>query len=568
MARTATGIDIGSATAKLLRGEVKGNSFVVTGFALAANPDGTLESGWHALEPGFKPTACRIGLTGRDVNARYTRVPRVPDWQLRKLMKFEAAEIGGQSESTVASDFNVLPEIPEIEGEDVVVLCMAREALLDTHMNGLAGLKGKLDAFTPNAIALYNAFLRYGVVMEDTVLVANIGRENIDVILVRGTDLLFARNLSGGSKLFDDTLAQRFGISEARAAEFKEQKGSLTARTGAGDPNVEKATHAMMAPAGQLLSLLQSTVVFCKSQIKLSTLKLDRVFLCGGGAALDGLSAYLSSGLGVPCELFDPFVVVDVSKLDAESAELLEEHRLEAVVALGLATSASDPDAYTIEILPESVRKRRDFVQGKLFLVASAVLAALYLGLYAWKQSRNLGVARAEAQSLEARFRKAKSNDQQTEALLAENEALAAFAVELHELAGSGEQLARTFAAVEQHLPPDFWFDQMTTSWGKDEDLGVPVGEELPILRLRGRAREGTDAPSELFEEFVGSLRRSLPEGRIKERMNDTQSLFTIDLTMVAPPAPPAPPEEGAEDGEGDEAVGAAGSAESAGEEG
>ncbi len=560
MARTATGIDIGSSTAKLLRGEVKGNSFLVTGFALAANPDGTLEGGWQALEPGFKPSVCRIGLTGRDVNARYTRVPRVPDWQLRKLMKFEAAEIGGQGESTVASDFNVLPEIPEIEGEDVVVLCMARESLLETHMDGLEALGGKLDGFTPNAIALYNAFLRYGVVMEDTVLVANVGRENIDVILVRGTDLLFARNLSGGSKLFDDTLAQRFGINAARAAEFKEQKGSLGARAGSTDPNVEKATHAMMAPAGQLLSLLQSTVVFCKSQIKLSTLKLDRVLLCGGGAALDGLCAYLSNGLGVPCELFDPFVVVDSTKLDPEDAELLEKHRLEAVVVLGLATSASDPEAYAIEILPERVRKKRHFVQGTLFLVASGILALLYLGLYAWEQNRSLSTARAEAQSLEARFRKAKGNDQQTEALLAENEALAGFATELQELAGSGEQLARALAAVEQHLPPDFWLDQMTANWGKDEDLGVPPGEELPILRLRGRAREGTDTPSVLFEEFVASLRRDLPAARVKERMNDTQSLFTIDLTMVAPPAPAAQAEDGAE--------GATGPEEPAGEEG
>lgn len=538
MARTATGIDVGSSTAKVLRGEVKANSFVVTGFAIAENPEGTLEAGWRALEPGFKLGACRVGLSGRDVNARYTRVPRVPDWQLRKLMRFEAAEIGGQGESTVASDFNVLPEIPEIEGEDVVVLCMARESLLETHLEGLSALGGKLDAFTPNAIALYNAFLRYGVVMEDTVLLANVGRENIDVIVVRGADLLFARNLSGGSKLFDEALAQRFGIPEQRAAEFKQQKGTLDARAGVADANVEKASHALMAPAGQLLSLLQSTVVFCKSQIKLSTLKLDRVLLCGGGAALEGLCPYLANGLGVPCELFDPFVVVDASKLDPESAELLEENRLEAVVALGLATSASDPDSYGIEILPEAVRRKRDFAQGTLFLIAAGVLACLYLGLYAWRQSGALETARVEARTLETLYRRAKGNDQQTEGLLAENRELALHATRLHELAGSGEQLVRALAAIEQHLPPDFWLDQLTTSWSKDEDLGVPPGDDLPILRLRGRAREGTDTPSALFEEFVGNLRSSLPEARIKERMNDTQSLFTIDLTSVAPPAP------------------------------
>ena len=80
MARTATGIDVGTSTVKLLRGEVKGNTFVVSDFFVAPNSDGTLTGGWGALPPGSKPTNCRVGLTGRDVNMRYMSVPRLPDW--------------------------------------------------------------------------------------------------------------------------------------------------------------------------------------------------------------------------------------------------------------------------------------------------------------------------------------------------------------------------------------------------------------------------------------------------------------------------------------------------------
>ena len=103
---------------------------------------GGVAEAWAKSELGFKPTDARIGLTGRDVNIRYTRVPRVPDWQLRKLMRFEVDEIGGQSGTEVASDFNVLPPLPEIEGEDVVLLAMARESLLEQHAEGLAGAGG------------------------------------------------------------------------------------------------------------------------------------------------------------------------------------------------------------------------------------------------------------------------------------------------------------------------------------------------------------------------------------------------------------------------------------------
>jgi hypothetical protein len=121
----ASGVDIGTAAAKWVAGEVKGTTFVVHAFALGENGDGTVAGGWAALA-GEKLGKARVGLNGRDLNLRYTRVPRLPDWQLRRLMRFETDEIGGQSESEVASDFNVLPEMPEIEGEDVVVLALAR----------------------------------------------------------------------------------------------------------------------------------------------------------------------------------------------------------------------------------------------------------------------------------------------------------------------------------------------------------------------------------------------------------------------------------------------------------
>ena len=536
MGRQATGIDVGTSTAKLLRGEAKGNRFVVTDFAVAPNEDGGLASGYAALAPGSKPSNCRIGVTGREVNIRYTRVPRVPDWQLRKLMRFETEEISGNSENEIASDFNLLPEIPEIDGEDVVLLAMARESLLEEHLDGLDGLGGKLDAFTPNAIALYNAFLHYGVVMDDTVLVANIGAENTDVILVRGTDLVFARNLSGGSRLFDDAISERFNIQAYRAERYKIEATSLSPNARFEDANAEKASRAMLAPAGQLLSLLESTVMFCKSQVKLSSLKVDRVLLCGGGAALDGLPEYVSKGMGVPCELFDPFVVVDTDRLSPEAADALEEHRLEAVIALGLAHAGSDDGAYSIEILPESVAKKRAFMTGPLWLIAAAVVAVAFLGLYGFKQNERLVEVSATESAKGRKAKSASGVSSDTEELVIENEGLATYVNELYNLAGSGEQILRTMGVVERHLPPGFWLESMTSDWGSDEELRVDrVEGERPILHLKGRTREGTDSPQLRFEEFVAALKHELDGVTLKERMGTSGAQFTIDLTMLAP---------------------------------
>jgi Tfp pilus assembly PilM family ATPase len=537
MARLATGIDVGLRTAKLIRGFYKGNTFHVKDFAVARVDGAEVTDGWDRIEPGFKPTRARVGLTGRDVNVRYTRVPRVPDWQLRNLMRFEVEEIGDQSGSGVASDFNLLSEIPEIEGEDVVLLAMARESLLEAHAAGLGRLGGRLESFAPNSLALYNAYLRYGVVQDDTVLIANVGHDNLDVVIARGPDLLFARNLSGGSRLFEDAIAQRFGVSPKKAEEIKIDLATLEPGARYADANQEKASRAILGAAGQLLSLLQSAVLFCKTQIKVSGLKVDRVLLCGGGAALRGLPQYLSSGMGVPVELFDPFRVVDVSALDPAQADLLEEYKLEAVVALGLATMGSDPGAYSIEILPERVRRRRELLGSTAFLIAAGLAALAFLGYDAWHTSRSLDRMSGQARTLNQELKRAGQTDRRTRELVERNAGLAGVAVELWTSAGAGEQVARVLRVLDQELPEDFWIARLSSDTGSDPDLGIERDSPRPIVHVEGRAREGTASLATLYEGFLVALRERLPGAGIKETLSPDGTHFTIDLSMFGPGA-------------------------------
>ncbi len=537
MPRTVTGLDMGSRTVKAVRGYTKGNTFVVTDFAVVSVIAPELVDGWKGLALPFKPTDARVGLSGRDVNVRYVRVPRVPDWQLKKLMRFEVEEIGGQSGAEVASDWNLLPELPEVEGEDVALLAMARESLLEAHAAGLARLGGKLDAFTPNAIALYNAFLRFGAVQDEVVLLANIGWDNTDVVIARGPDLLFARNLSGGSRLFDDAIAQRLDLSAAKAVDFKERLVDLDPAARFTDPNAERATRAAQAAAGQLLSLLQSAVLFSKAQVKISGLKLDRVLLCGGGAALKGLPRYLANGMTVPVEIFDPFRVVDTTKLSPEARDDLEERKLESVVALGLAATASDPAAYGIEILPAAFAKKRAFWGGTVWLIAAGLLALGFLGFQGWRTKDALDAARARAVALEQQYKKVSDLHRRTEELALDNARLAKLGRELHAAKGSGEQVARALDWLRADLPREFWVTQLTSDFRADPELGVARGAEKPIVSIVGKAREGTNSLPQLYEQFLGKLRARLPEGVTpKEKLAPNGARFTLDLTLFAPP--------------------------------
>ncbi|MDA1265502.1 MAG: pilus assembly protein PilM [Planctomycetota bacterium] len=534
MAKTVTGIDVGQRTVKFLRGHYKGNTFHVADFAIFDNPaavgsDDWIAKGWAASIQAFKPGPARIGLTGKNVNVRYTRVPRVPDWQLRNLMRFEVSEVGDQSGTEVASDFNLLPEMPEIEGEDVVLLAMARESLLDAHLDGLDEVGGKLECFSPSAIALYNAWLRYGVVQDDTVLIANIGYDNLDVVIARGPDLLFARNLSGGGKLFDEAIASRMGVSADQAEKVKLKMASLAPGTSYQSPNHERASRAILGAAGQLLSLLQSAVLFCKSQVKVTGLKLDRVMICGGGSALEGLPQYLASGMNVPVERFDPFRVVNTDSLPPEIADELEKHKLQSVVALGLATMSTDPEAYDLEILPAAVVKRRAFLEGPAWLIAAAVVAVLFLLNKATTLSSEAATVRKEAQGLTAQVRRAQSTHSKAEKFTTSNATLSELVVEVEGLAGMGEQAARVLAQLDQHLPKDFWMTQMVGEVGSDTELGIQRNKERPILKVEGDIQEGIQSAVGQFNELTKRLRKELPGVELKG--NPDRGWF-IDLSL------------------------------------
>lgn len=534
MPRTVTGIDVNTAAAVFLRGHVKGNTFAATGYGHQYLDATDTNEAWDALEVPFAPKLARVGVTGREVNVKYVRVPRLPDWQLRKLMRFEVEEVGGASESAVAADFNVLPPLPEVEDEDVVLLAMARESLLETLLENTQSIGGQLDAFTPNSVALYNVWVRFGVVMDDTVMIANIGGDDVDVVIVRGSDLVFARNLSGGSRLFDRAIADRLGIDLARASKVRRQLVDLAPGAVFSDQAAERASRACAAPAGQIASLLQSSVTFAKSQVRVSSLRLDRVFVCGDLADTAGLAAQLSSSLGVKTEVFEPFTVVDTGKLDQESAELLENHKSASVVALGLATAASDPNGYGVEILPKAVLAKRDFQQGTLFLIAAAVLAVVFLGWRFADEKSRASTASTRASGLTSQLNQKKRDDAATEELLLENTKLAVLASELRAVAGTGRQLATVLDALDGLQPRGFAIKKLDTRRTVDGQFGIVKGTEAPVVAIEGTADEGVEPNNQVFLRFVERLRAELPGYAVRERMGATNTTFFLDVTAFA----------------------------------
>ena len=552
MGSSARGLDLRNQDALLVEGKKvggkkKGTSFQVGACEVLAR-DGQRLGGAATL--GNVVT----GLSGRELILRYVRVPQVPDWQLAKLMDFEVDEISGQAGGSLSADYNLLPVANEMTGEDTVLLALAKDSHLDGISSMLASRKGTVEAYVPNAVALYNAFLTLGPVSTDDVsLVAWIGETAIDIALLQGTNLLFARNVSGGLQVLDTAIAQTFNVRENRAQKIRDELLDLDPKSRGryASSQEEKATHSVQGVAGQLQAALRSTLAFCQTQTGVENLKLDRVYICGPGVRIRGMAAFFADGLGCRVAVFDPIENLDMSALSAEEQALLTEQGPEAALAIGLALTPLFDELYSIEILPEAVKKRRRFQTRTIFNIVAAGLALAFLGWRWFDAKSRFEEAQRQESALSTKVRALNSVNNETTALAEKNETREKMLAELRTRAVPLYGSALTLRAMREVLPGDLWIAKLETkvgepTWTKagqsDAATGTGRPKKLPprphlIVSGGGKSISGKDLVSS-FQGFKDELlRRGVPvrETQVNQSGGDFAFSFKVDWLDVTP---------------------------------
>jgi len=555
MASVFTGVDLGSHTVRVLQGRMKGTAFVPTRFLARERAEG--ESAEQALadllsSAKVKAPAARIGLTGSSVILRYSQVPKLTDVQLKNLMRFEIDELSQQYGGSFASDFNLLPIPPGVTGDDTVLIALARNESLDAVTSAVARASSSIGAFTPNGVALYDAFLKLGSVGEDGVLLANIGEENTDVAIVVGPDLAFARSVSQGGRKLTAAIQERLGFDAERAEEAKRALVNLApaAKGRYKTPQEEKVTNALLGAAGEFASLLRSTALLAKEQLKLPELRITRAFLCGGGSRLLGLPEYLSAATGWNVALLDPLETLDLGSLPAEERAALEEQRHEAVVSLGLALATADRGLYRIDILPEALVKKRRFLERTSWLIAAGALAGVSLGAEAVVR-KGLGddAARVAADSMREAKQIRDIHDKTLKLVggaevAGANPALAETATDLELRASIGQSLLLLDRGLRHGLHPDLWVVKTALKIDKSPLPDLKTGDlRRPLIIVSGRGREGAERIDTSFRSSTEKLTEMFPGLGMVQTSKMSQKGFEWEITLnffpVAPPAKP-----------------------------
>jgi len=335
--KTTVGLDIGSGFLKLVaidhgKGEPQLSGVSVTPVLADAIVEGEI------MDPGivsdtiqglFKTAGIKqkrvvVAVGGRDVIIKKIQVDRMKESEAYDVVRWEAQQHVPFDIEAVELDFQILD--PDGEGLQMdVLLVAAKRDLVEDKVQLLSQAGLEAEVVDVDAFALHNAFgVNHPEAMQGLTALLNIGHELTNVnVLDQGIPLL-TRDLTVGTRKIREDLQRERGVSaddaEAMLKGF-ERSPDL-------DPYVQGRGEEIAVGVERASAFLQSASREAGS--------IERVYCCGGGARVPGLTDILHQRLNMSVEVANPIQRLSVKDGVFDAVNLDEVAPL-LMLATGLA---------------------------------------------------------------------------------------------------------------------------------------------------------------------------------------------------------------------------------------
>jgi len=343
----AFGLDISDLSLKIIKLKRKKDFFKLSSFGEAEIKPGIIEGGEiknvEALGKIIKEAVSKV--KGEKIKTKYVvcslpeekaflqiiQMPMMKEEELKKAVYFEAENYIPLPMEEVYLDYQIVkPVINHLDHFDVLISAMPKK-VIDPYVLALkkAGLIPMVLEIESQAIA--RALVKGGV-SPSPLLLIDLGATRTSFIIFSGYSLRFTSSISVSSQKFTDLIAKNLKIDLKEAEKLKMKYGL---------EKEEKISEILSPLLKNLLKEIKICLFYYHTHIHHEHLPLDgkeveKIYLCGGGANLKGLTNFLSLELKIPVELGNPWVNILPEPLK-EVPELSYERSLAFTTALGLA---------------------------------------------------------------------------------------------------------------------------------------------------------------------------------------------------------------------------------------
>ena len=344
-AKGLVGLDIGSTSVKAVELKKKGQGYELVNLGMEPLGQDVVVDGaiMDALsvssaiekiftENNIKTRDVATSVSGHSVIVKRISVNAASDEELYNAIPYEAQQHIPFDMADVNLSYQPLGAAGEAPTRDVMLVAAKREKILN-QTNVLSQSNKVPRVVDYDGFAVSNAFeVNYDVPPDQMAALLNIGASIMNIVIGRPGTPLFTRDVSVGGNQYTDTLQKELDLPYEEAEKLK-QGGEM--------PNVSaelKAQH--LRSVTEILMLeIQKTFDFFRQTT--STELIQRIYVSGGTARIEGLIDQLKEEFNIPVEIINPFqkLSVDPKKFDSN---YINDVAPRMSVAVGLALRSFD----------------------------------------------------------------------------------------------------------------------------------------------------------------------------------------------------------------------------------
>ncbi len=314
-ARRLVGLDIGSASVKLVELSGSGGAFQLENLALAIiETPGDQDACARALasiREACSPEARRVAISvaGPHVAVRSFRFPKMDASEVKGAVWYEGSQVIAFDLADAYVDYTIMDGESEGTRTDVLLVAATRPEIdLKTSLVARSGFEPRVVSV--DALVLLEALLARPEV-SGTVAAVDVGARVTSIGIASKGSIPFMRDI----EIAGDAYTKAVG--EALAVEFPEAEKAKVTES---DSNPQ-VVQAMEAVNRRLVCEIARSLDYYTSREHGHD--IDHVYLCGGGSGLPRLRDELAEKIGLGVSLWSPLsgVAVDEKRFDRTTVE-------------------------------------------------------------------------------------------------------------------------------------------------------------------------------------------------------------------------------------------------------
>lgn len=266
-----------------------------------------------------------VDLPESEVVSRLVRLPPLKDSEIMDALRFEAETFVPYPLEEVSIDYEIIEK--DDAGRLTIFVIAARNDLITNYVKLFKSLGLELLALESPSVAL-RRIVKNGIKTVERVVILDIGEKYSDIFNINKGNVYFARSLPVGGESLTRSVSLGLGLDMSSAEEYKKAYGIK-------ENELEGKIRTVAMPVFSSIAdeVRKAMTLFTEDS---GGKAVELLVLSGGGANLPGMAEELTRLLGVEVQVAQPFVNIDVTKIQTQFNLNVEGCRFSLAVGLSL----------------------------------------------------------------------------------------------------------------------------------------------------------------------------------------------------------------------------------------